>query len=323
VELDAGDQAKARYCFEQALAAAPRSPVMLFRAANFDWQTGDSTGVLKKLFRVLSDPQLADLYDPAFLTYSRLSVPLDTILAMGIPEQTLPAARFMRFELMHNNFDAAKRVWQWMLAHRMPTDDTANEYCTFLLQKYPEQAAEAWRSYAIGDPAYRRTNWIFNGSFETPFRPSPFDWHADSTPDVTAERAEDAARTGMHALRLRFLGRENASFQQAYQYAAVPAGQWRLTAHIKTDAVTTEEGIRLHVFDYYANSTLDVWSDMVAGSTDWRMVDVVFHSGPGTRLLRVEPARQASLLFNDHVRGTAWVDSVTLTPEPATARAAH
>ena len=327
VELAAGHLAQAQNCFEQALQAAPHSPVILFRAANFDWQTGDATGALRKLYRVLSNPELADVYDTAFLTYSRLKVPLPTVLALGVPEQRLPAERFLRFTMLRQNVDSASGIWQWMSAHNLTSDVMAGEYCRFLAtSQHPALAAEAWRSYAHSDPAFQQTNWVFNGGFEAPFRPSLFDWQAESTANVAAERTDRDALSGSHALHLQFLGHDNSAYAGAGQFVAIPAGAWRLRAQIKTNGLTTNEGIRLHVVDYFANTKLDAWSDMVAGSTDWNPLDLVFHSGPGVRLLQIQLARQSSLLFNERVQGSVWIDDVQLTRSgaaPETAWPAH
>jgi hypothetical protein len=233
-----------------------------------------------------------------------------------VPVQTLPASGFLNFEIRHRDAAAADAIWKWMQEHRLGTDAAAGEYCRFLIENQrPELAAETWRTFADPNGSYRRQNWVFNGSFETAFRPSPFDWHVESTADVIAGRTEMQTNPRAHALYLQFLGRDNSLYDGTYQYVTVPPGSWELKASVKTEDLTATAGLQLHIFDYFAPGRMDVWSEVASGSTDWRTLPIHFHSGPGTRLLRIQIARQPSLLIDERVRGSAWVDDVELTPD--------
>ena len=60
-----GRTEEARYCFERALKAGPRNPVILIRAGNFYFSSGDKVEAKRCFSAVLRDPWLAGYYPVA------------------------------------------------------------------------------------------------------------------------------------------------------------------------------------------------------------------------------------------------------------------
>ena len=305
----------ARYCFDRSLALGPANPVILFRAANFDFQSGDDAGTLRNLRAILKNPELAAYYEPAFLTYSRMNLPIEQILDRGIPAAPAASA-FLRYWINSNHPKEAAAVWNWLPAHAPAGDTLASEYMSFLIRNKNEvQAAETWKKLTAKQmPEYRQMNFVYNGGFEQAPKPPPFDWKLDSGKDVLVSRVQSVAHDGDWSLRLVFEGLENVEFHQAVQDVVLERGRWQLKAYLKTDQITTDQGVALHIFDPRQPSRLDIRLDSFTGNHPWTQLERTFDVGPDTKMVRLELARQASKKFDNKITGSAWLDSVELSP---------
>lgn len=313
--IDGHQVSTAKSCFARALADAPYSPAILFRAANFYFTLGDYSTSMQYLSRIARNPELADYYVPAFLTYGRMSIPLTDVLNKGIPPTRQAAQAFLRFLIEGRQVTDAELTWKWMLDRSLEDDKIAEEYIVFLLQNQQEErAAVTWEQLnSAAMPDYRHGNWIFNGGFEFVPKPSPFDWQIESVEDVQVSRVDDIAHDKRWSLQLIFAGKSNLDYHQVFQQTVVTPGKWRLSAFLKLEGITTDQGISLRVLDPTQPQRLDVRTNPLTGTHDWTKVESVFEVAH-TMLLRVDITRQPSRKFDNKIEGKAWVDSVELSP---------
>jgi hypothetical protein len=68
----------------------------------------------------------------------------------------------------------------------------------------------------------------------------------------------------------------------------------------------------VRVFDVEAPGRLDVRTEELTGTNEWRLLDLTFTAGPGTKLIEVQLSREPSLKFDNKIRGTLWLDGVRL-----------
>jgi hypothetical protein len=314
--LNAGLPKAADTGFQRALAAGPHNPAILFRAANFYFTTGNYPVVLQHLSAVLSNSDLSAYYVPAFLTYSRMGLPIADVLSKGIPQRPVAAQAFLRFLMQQGQIADADATWKWMSERCLADPAIASEYIGFLIvKKQAQRAAGIWGDLNhTAVPEYRDTNWIFNGSFEYPLRPSPLDWHIEATENVRADRVRDVAHEGRSSLQLVFAGTDNLDYHRVAQQAVLGPGRWRLQAYIKTAGLTTDQGISVRIYDALQPQRLDTRTDSLTGTHEWTKVDRVFVTAAQTTLVQVEIMRQASLRIDNKIAGTAWIDSVDLRP---------
>jgi hypothetical protein len=315
-EMNTQNPTAARYSFQRSLALGPGNPVILFRAANFDFQTGDDAGTLQNLRTILKNPELLPYYEQVFLTYSRMNLRIERILDQGVPATSSAADAFLRYWIDANKLPQAAAVWKWLPKQAPADDKLAGEYIAFLIRNRNEmEAAETWRAFTNNQmPEYRKTNFVYNGGFEQTPRPSPLDWGLDSGKDVLVTRVQSAAHDGDWSLRVRFEGLENVEFHQAVQDVVIEPGHWQFRAFLKTDQITTDQGVALHVFDNEEPSRLDLRFDALTGNHEWTPVERSFEVGPDTRMVRLELMRQASKKFDNKISGSAWLDSVEISP---------
>ena len=312
--LEAGQKEDARYCFRQVLALAPRSANFLLRAANFYLQIGDDREALPIAAKILA---LTPEYDSViFSEYTRLVSHREDVLRYGLPEDRRSARSWLEFLIDAQRLEDAQRTWDWISGHGYADETLAGEYVGFLIrQGHPDSAASAWIQH-LGTHSgnYRKTNYLFNGDFESEPAQSPFDWNVARTAGVEIARDCTIARSGKCSLRISFAGTQDLDFAAASQLAFVQPGFYRFQAFIRTEGLTTDQGLRFRISDAERPVRLDVVFEHFTGTTPWSVVEHDLAVPPQTRLLQVQVVRQASMKFDNKVAGTAWVDDLRLEP---------
>jgi tetratricopeptide (TPR) repeat protein len=316
VFLTAHQPNKARYCLERAIVAGPNSPTILVRAANTYFTLGDYRGTMRYFSRVLQNPELTDYYPAVFLTYTRMDLPITELLTYGIPPTRWAAQGFLRFLMEGNLVADTESTWDWILGHALVNEKLSGEYVGFLLQnKQGQRAADTWARLHSNDmPRYRRTNWIFNGSFEQALQPSPLDWQIQPSDDVQASRFRGVAYEGSWSLQLIFRGENNIDYHQVFQEFVLHSGTWHAEGLVRTEGITTDQGVALRIYDAVKPQRLEVKTDALSGTHDWTKLERTFAVGPETSVVRVEVERQASQKLDNKIAGRAWVDAVKIDP---------
>jgi len=311
---DAGQKEIARYCYDQVQALAPYYANLLLRAANFHFQVGENKEALAVTARIL---RLTPDYDSViFSEYTRLVAQIEDVLRYGLPEDSRAAQSWLRFLIEAVRIDDAQRTWDWV-AERGYSDDTlAGEYVEFLIRRArPDLAASVWsRHLAKRAGDYRKANYLFNGSLESEPSRSPFDWMLAHVQGAEVTRDCTITRPGSCSLRIEFASTQNLDFAAASQMTFVTPSHYRFHAFIRTEGLTTDQGIRFRISDAEAPAHLDMIFGQFTGTKPWTDVeqDVVVPSG--TRLLQVQMIRQRSLRFDNKIAGAAWIEDLSLEP---------
>jgi hypothetical protein len=312
--LEAGEKENARYCYSQVLALAPQSPPLLLRVANFHFQIGEEGKALPITSRIL---RLIPDYDSIiFSEYTRLVDHSENVLLYGLPEDQRAVKSWLQYLMEAGRLDDAQRTWNWVARRGYADDSTAGEYVGFLVQQgHPDSAVSAWARH-LGPRAgdYRKSTYLFNGSFEFEPNPSPFDWNLGRAQGVEVTRDCTTAWSGNCSLRISFAGTQNLDFAAASQLAFVQSGPHRFHASIRTEGLTTDQGIRFRICDAELPARLDVIFGQFTGTTSWSPVEQDLAVPPQTKLLRVQVIRQSSMKFDNKVSGTAWIDELRLEP---------
>lgn len=304
---------QARTCFSNALALGPNIPPVLLMAANFYHDVGENKRALLQTSRVL---EKTDGYDAViFNWYREKKMPVAEILADGLPSAPRASQAYLRYLIRTRNFGDAAIAWTWLLAHTYADDRVANDYVNFLYgdRRY-ETAARSWALY-LGDRrnGYLESNWLLNGGFESETSRAVFDWRMeDLTDDVKVTLDASVARTGSRSLRIRFGGQENVSYTHTSQTTVVTPGAYRFQAFVRAQDITTDQGIGFHIFDPEASGRVDVRTEQVVGTNDWKTIDQTVRVPDETRLLVVQIVRPRSWKFDSHIGGTAWIDDMSL-----------
>ena len=312
--LKAGQKEDARYCFGQVLVLAPRSAPFLLRVADFHFQIGETQEALAITARILG--LIADYDSAIFNDYVRSVDHPEDVLRFGLPEGSRAAKSWLQFLMQAGRLGDAQRTWDWIIERGYADSASAGEYAGFLIrQGHPDSAASAWTQY-MGPRAddYGKSTYLFNGDFESDSTQSPFDWNFARTEGVEVTRDCTAASSGKCSLRISFAGTQNLGFAAASQLAFVRPGTYRFHALIRTEGLTTDQGIRFRISDAEVPARLVGVFGQFTGSSPWSEVSHELVVPPETRLLQIQVIRQPSLKFDNKIGGVAWIDDLELEP---------
>jgi tetratricopeptide repeat protein len=309
--LAAGQAEKASYSMARATVLAPNIPAVWVRAGNLHFQLGEPDKAVRYTTHALA---LVPDYDTAIFGYYDALVPdRETVLdALGANPRALNS--YLRHLISTNQLAGAESTWARSVRAGV-TDDLAAEYLELLVRNGKRrEAAETWSGYAgKRSPDYRTSNQLFNPDFENEFTKAVFDWKILPLEGVEAGRDGSQAWSGHWSLRIRFHGQANVDYQYVTQAVYLTPGTYRLLAHIKTDSLTTDQGVRLRIFDRDAPQRLDVGTEQVTGTLDWTSLQKVFTVAAPTNLVTIQVRRNPSLKIENKIDGTVWIDKLSLT----------
>lgn len=310
--LEAGDEQDARYSYNQVLSLAPHSAYFRLRTANFHFQIDEEQEALTITAQIL---KVTPEYDSLIFTdYITVADNSDNVLRFGIPDDRRAARAWLDSLMQAGRVDDVQRTWDWVAGHGYADDALAGRYAEFLIrQGRPDSAASAWTSYlGARAPDYGKSAYLFNGGFESEPIESPFDWKLVQTEGAEVARDCTTAWSGQCSLRIAFAGTQNLDFSAASQFAVVRQGRYRFQAFVRTEGLTTDQGIRFRISDVDAPARLDVKFGQFTGSRPWSAVESDLTIGPETRLLQIQVIRSPSLKFDNKIGGTAWIDDLSL-----------
>jgi hypothetical protein len=311
--LEARQKQQARYCYGQVLVLAPHSAPFLLRAADFYFQIGENEKALPITARILG--LIPDYDSVIFSEYARLVDDVEEVFRYGLTERRA-AKSWLRFLIEAGRREDAQRTWEWVVGHGYADDALAGEYLEFLIrQGHPDLASSGWARYLgtrSGD--YCKSNYLFNGGFESEPVPSPFDWNVARTEGAEVSRDLTTAWSGKYSLRISFAGTQNLDFAAASELTFVKPGPYRFHAFIRTEGLTTDEGIRFRISDAELPARLDVIFGQFTGTSPWSGVEHDVVVPAATRLLQVQILRRPSMKFDNKIRGIAWIDELRLEP---------
>ncbi|MEN6601886.1 MAG: hypothetical protein ABFD86_05670 [Bryobacteraceae bacterium] len=305
---------EARACMARAAALGPNIPPILIRAANFHFALDEPAAAMSYGRRILA---LIPDYDAVvFALYDRMSIPVKDVLAKGMPVESRAGTSYFRHRLGGAPADELRTVWQWLAGRGWTDDKLASAYVDQLLARHDYAGAAATWAGHLGKRrgAYPDADRVYNGGFEEESTPAPLDWRQRQADGAKVQRVGGEAHRGEGSLRLDFLGEANVTFDHASQLVVVQPGAYRFRAFLKTDGITTDQGVRFRIADTAAPGRLEAITDGYTGSHGWTEVSRTIHVPAGTNLLSVQVVREASMKFDNKIRGTAWVDDVELTP---------
>ena len=312
--LQSGQAEQAKECFSTALAHAPHIPPLQMRAASFYYGIHEGERALEQTSRILENSALYD--GPIFDGYGREQVPLARILHKGLPNNRRAWQSYLRYLLNFGRFADAAAVWDGIVALGYGDNQLARDYLASLLQDHRyEAAAQAWANY-LGDRGhgYLQSNYLYNGDFEAEPSGVQFDWTMeDLNDDVKVAIDSGVAHTGSRSLRIQFGGKANVNYDRISEQAFVKPGRYRFSAFVRAEGITTDRGIAFRIFDGGSPARLDIRTEQVTGTTDWKNMEKIVSVPPGTRLLTIQVIRPASWRFDSFIAGTAWIDTVSLS----------
>jgi pentatricopeptide repeat protein len=324
----AGQPTKAMQSYVAAVEDYPLSAETRWRYGSFLLRQGDTKQAYAEMHRaVLGNPKLIPLVvSRVWLDGHDVQPLITTILPTDIESNQQALEWFCNAR----EPDAALAVWKRMIAsgQTFPIADAIPLVDILLGIRRGDDARQVWREAlsASGNRNEVRTdgaiaaNEVFNGGFEFDPVNGGLDWHVDVTPGAASDYDTSALHSGRRALRLRFGGTHNISYQGVWQIVPLDPGRsYRFEGYIRTSGITTDSGVRFMIVFSGADQA-PIILDNFTGDHPWTAQTAEFTLAAGVYQAKIIIYRPSSQKFDNKLAGTAWVDDVSITPTGASQR---
>ncbi len=310
-----GKQTWAEYAIRKAVWVDRANPRVIWEAGMFYLAEGNLKEAAAHLrhYLFLAPSRQEDLYTMLHAAGVSPSFLMEQVLPPDYQFHT----RYLRFLMAYKQHAALADIWELRNSWR-PKNADYLAYCDLLIDMGKLQAAQdVWaefieRNYPAGLVPHT-FNMIFNGDFERAPQDAGFDWKTGSADGVRIFRDKDIKKSGRASLAVRFSGKTNPGIYIAQQWVIVePKQRYRLLWNIKTDRLTTHNGILLEVLGQ-GSSSLAAKSEVVTGTNDWKPIELEFTTPADCSLVKIGIKRERSEKFDNKISGTAWLDNFKMT----------
>jgi len=313
-----GQPERSREAFDRAQSVHPISSEVAWRYGNFLLRRGDYLGAFAELRRALvSDPSLT--VEAVSECFKATNDP--RLLTNVLPSESQYYLTAMNYFLSQHQMDAAVTVWDQLLTLKQPAQmaQVVPLINGLISEERLEDALRLWRQ------ALEATHWpqdqpsdssaVFNGGFEHDLLNGGFDWREDPISGATFHSDDAVVHSGRRAIRITFDGTANLDFRNLWQLCPVEPGRhYHFAAYMRAEGISTDSGIRFAIQDTLHPATLQILTRDFVGTQPWSLLEADLVTGPETHLLTIALRRVPSWKFDNKLRGTVWLDDVSLVP---------
>ncbi len=314
-----GNNGEADSYFRAAQAAYPIS-------AEVSWKYGNFLLRQERLPEAYAEIHRAVMVDPKIipLAVSRVwhSDPdVRVLLDQVLPNITEAHSQALAFLIDAKDSGAALEVWHRMITEDHKTDPKWAFMLTDMLvsENKFDEAGIVWRE-AIGlnagsMPPNSGNSLVYDGGFEKNISGGGFGWRLDGVAGAGFDFDSDEKHSGSRSARLVFDGTQNLSYVGLRQLVLVsPSTPYHFQGYLRTDQISTDSGMRFEIIDLKDPQHLDVATQNETGTLPWTLEQINFTTGPQTHLITIRLVRRASERLDNKLRGTVWIDDVSLEP---------
>jgi len=315
----AGDVAEAEQAFRKARELYPISADAAWRFGNFLLRQGR----VPEAFQQIHDALAVD----SKLTVSAISVcwrstrDIDQILKAVLPDGPDENWGAIQFFVQAREPLAAMAVWKRIAAHHdsFPAADAFPLLDMLIATGHMDEARVVWnqalQAAAVPSESDASGSLVWNGGFENEPLDGGFDWRFLPIEGAEMTWDEEYLHSGRRSLRVDFDGKTNVDFENVWQYVPVsPSTSYRFSAFFRTEDITTDSGIHFDIREVSRSGTPVRSTPNLVGSQNWAEQNLAIVTGPDTSLLQIVLRRTRSDKLGNKIRGTAWIDDVTLVP---------
>lgn len=317
-KMDAADEA-----FRQAQKAYPLSAQADWRYGNFLLRQGEISRAFPEIRKaVYLDPKRGG---EAFSRCWRVDPDIDRILNEVLPQDRDAYLAVLKEFTANDDADHALTVWSRMAAFRPSLQlQEIFDFTDMLIRA--RRLADAWRVWNEGSQLAGISavgalpgSVLWDGGFETGARGGGFAWsYGPRYSPVEATFDTREKHSGRQSMHLAFNGKQDVDFEDVCATGRIQAGTaYRLSGWIRTQALTSDEGVRLRMGWTGKSGPGSLETPDVRGTQPWTKVEApLWVAGEGVDFVRVCIVRLPSTSLNNRIRGSAWIDDVALVPAP-------
>lgn len=316
-----GDVAAARNAFVQATRMYSLSPDVSWRYGNFLIRRGEFNPAFAQIkHAVESDPKRGAA---AFALAMRFEPDVNTALEHVLPHTKEAYLSVISSLSDERKTDEALIVWS-RLAALHPQLQMSDSYPLLeaLFRRWQMKEAQTVWSQALEFSGVSRSvdppgSLVWDGGFEVDVPRGGFSWsYVPFIEGVQINLDKKEKHSGDRSLRLTFNGLRNVNLNDLCQYVAVkPSTSYLFSAWVQTRDISTDQGVRFSLQSLSPSTNAFVWTDDVKGTQPWTQVKLPWTAGEDVRELRLCIVRVASTQFDSKIRGSAWIDDVSMVPQ--------
>lgn len=314
----AGDSAGARQAFLKAKSVHPVSAEAAWRYGNFLLRQEEFAEAFAEIRRaVTTDPKLATL---AISRCWRSNRDIESVLDQAIPATMDAYQASLDFFVAEHEPDAALVVWKRMLALRPAFPlRRAFPFLDELIQRDRVGEARVVWGQALGIAGLPGQDYspghslVWDGGFESEFTNGGFGWRYQELPGATLEFDTETRHSGGRSLQVTFDGSANLDFHHLVQFVPVePSTRYRFAASLRAEELSTDSGMHFMIYPRGPKAAA-LFTPNLVGTQPWTLAEIEFTTGPETHLVEIALRRFPSQKLDNKIRGTVWVDDVSLT----------
>jgi len=313
-----GDPVRARLALVEAQRVYPLSADVSWSFGNFLLRQGDQNGAFAQFYKTLQlDPKRTS---EAFSRSLQLQPDVRTVLDKVVPPSTGTYLPILRMLSEAYQMEDAQLVWDKLvgLNGKVRLDDTVVFFDAFINRWRAQEAFRLWPQATAmmqnpppPDPA---GSLIWDGGFESGTADGGFRWRfTPVTRNVQISFDRSEKHSGEQSLRLLFNGHENVNFEDAcHLFIPEPGRRYVLSGWIKTESLTSSEGIRFEIATRDAEKVTVFLGDETHGTQPWTQINVPWTAPEAGGLGKFCLRRKMSDMPGSDIQGAAWLDDVTL-----------
>jgi hypothetical protein len=315
-----GDPAQARAALISAQRVYPQSADVAWSFGNFLLRQGERDAAFAQLRKALElDPKRTS---EAFSRASQLEPDPNVVLDRVIPPSADTLVPILHALSDSGDIKTVEIVWPRLVAlhEKVILREIVPFFDALIRERRPDEAARLWpqavammQNPPSPDPA---GSLIWDGGFEYGVATGAFGWQftpVNRNVQISFDRSEK--HSGEQSLRILFNGRENVNFEDACHAFVPESGQnYRLSAWVKTQSLTSSEGVRLKLSVFTPAGGVAEQSNEIHGTQPWTELSLSWTAPQGSGLGRFCIRRQMSDMPGSDIQGAAWIDDVTMVP---------
>jgi tetratricopeptide (TPR) repeat protein len=316
----------ARDAFLRAKRAYPLSPEVAWRFGNFLLRRGEFDAAFAQIKQAVQvEPKRGAA---AFALSMRVDPDIKEVLDRALPASQAAYLSVIASLAGTDHTDQALVVWDRLMAlqprPRLVLSDSNNLIEALLQKRQMAEAERVWNealnASGTSRPPDPPGSLIWDGGFESSILNDGFTWRFP-LPGGPVQVGFDAREkhSGQRSLRLTFNGLRNIDFHDVCQYIPVqPSATYQFSAWVQTRSLSTDEGVRFSFHSLSDSTNTIVWTDDARETHSWTQLQLLWTAGADVRELILCISRVPSKQFDSKIRGSAWIDDVSLSPTTPT-----
>ncbi|MBI5848225.1 MAG: hypothetical protein HZB31_09815 [Nitrospirae bacterium] len=252
-------QTEAEHALERAVRLNPNNPPLLWEAGTFylmNNMTEKAVAVLRQY--LLLDPAMQSMvYDLCW----KLKLENSFIIANIVPQSYRYQAGYLSYLISAKKAAESADAWKTLDPGSIEKKDFM-AYTNFLIQQdLYGQAESVWNEVTAkieGMHGREANSLLWNHGFENEPLNGGFDWKITEVQGVNVFIDDSVKMTGTRSLGVSFDGQNNPDVTIAQQVVPIVAGTYySLRTYIKTDGITTKNGVFIQVQGHHCAQKLD------------------------------------------------------------------